>query len=124
MEAETSEQEHFVSQDLRTGNVGSEALKGEQLFYLYERFYPELRNGLTIIKSDTYGDCFHEGEWVSCEGITFTVKNDTPYDIPGKAYSILYKEGYWGKGNHPRRRYHAWRNCHLENQGIIILNGK
>ena len=98
MEAETSEQEHFVSQDLRTDNVGSEALKGEQLFYLYERFYPELRNGLTIIKSDTYGDCFHEGEWVSCEGITFTVKNDTPYDIPGKAYSILYKEGYWGNG--------------------------
>ena len=98
MEVETNEQEHFVSQDLRTDNVDSDALKDEQLFYLYQRFYPELRNGLTIIKSDTYGDCFHEGEWVSCEGITFTVKNDTPYDIPGKAYSILYKEGYWGNG--------------------------
>ena len=73
-------------------------LEGDVLFTLYERLYPVLRNGLVIINTETFGDDYYEGDWKSCQGISFTVKNNTPYDIPGKAYFILYKEGYWGGG--------------------------
>ena len=94
---ETTEQEQVTSQDRRADNDVANT-EDDKLFYLYERLYPDLRNGLTIINTETTGDQYYEGDWVSCEGITFTVKNNTPYDVPGKAYSILYKEGYWGGG--------------------------
>lgn len=78
--------------------AGDNKLEDDVLFTLYERLYPVLRNGLVIINTETFGDDYYEGDWKSCQGISFTVKNNTPYDIPGEAYFILYKEGYWGGG--------------------------
>ena len=66
--------------------------------YLYEKFNNNLKGGLSIINTGTWGDDYYEGEWVSSKGATFTVKNSTSIDIPGSAYNIVYKEGYWGGG--------------------------
>lgn len=67
--------------------------------YLYKQFNIQLKNGLSIVNSGTYGDDYYEGEWVSAKGATFTVKNSTTVNIPGSAYQIIYKEGYWGGGS-------------------------
>ena len=67
--------------------------------YLYEQFTAQLKNGLSIIKTGTYGDDYYEGEWVSSKGATFTIKNNSSIDIPGSAYQVIYKEGYWGGGS-------------------------
>ena len=96
-EKETSEKT-YVSQDRQMDRADDNKLEDDVLFTLYERLYPVLRNGLVIINTETFGDDYYEGDWKSCQGISFTVKNNTPYDIPGEAYFILYKEGYWGGG--------------------------
>ena len=67
--------------------------------YLLDKFNRDLKNGLRILKSGTYGDDYYEGEWVSAQGATFDVKNSTDFSIPGNAYYIIYKEGYWGGGS-------------------------
>ena len=66
--------------------------------YLFDEFNSKIKDGLSILTVKTYGDSYYEGEWVSCKGMLFTVKNSTDIDIPGSAWSITYKEGYWGGG--------------------------
>ena len=66
--------------------------------YLFDEFNAKVKDGLSILNVKTYGDDYYEGEWVSCKGMQFTVKNNTDIDIPGSAWSITYKEGYWGGG--------------------------
>ncbi|MBO4658846.1 MAG: hypothetical protein J5637_04430 [Prevotella sp.] len=66
--------------------------------YLFQSFNEQVKTGLSIIKTGTYGDDYYQGEWVSSQGATFTVKNHTPFDVPGSAYHIVYKSGYWGGG--------------------------
>ena len=66
--------------------------------YLYETFNQKIKDGLRIKETGSYGDDYYEGEWVSADGATFIIQNDSPYDIPGEAYSIIYKSGYWGGG--------------------------
>lgn len=68
------------------------------LEYLLKSFNESLKEGLQIVNSGTWGNDYYEGEWVSSRGATFTVQNSTSLDVPGSAYSILYKEGYWGGG--------------------------
>ena len=67
--------------------------------YLFQSFNEQVKTGLSIIRTGTYGDDYYQGEWVSSEGATFTVKNNTPFDVPGSAYHIIYKSGYWGGGS-------------------------
>ncbi|MBR5084152.1 MAG: hypothetical protein IKX33_06080 [Prevotella sp.] len=67
--------------------------------YLLDKFNRDLKNGLRIVSSGTYGDDYYEGEWVSAKGATFNVKNSTKYIVPGSTYYIIYKEGYWGGGS-------------------------
>ena len=67
--------------------------------WLLDRFNQFVKNGLKIVQTGTWGDDYYEGEWMSSQGATFTVKNSTDHVIPGSAYSITYKEGYWGGGN-------------------------
>lgn len=66
--------------------------------YLYEQFNAKVKNGLRISDTQTYGDDYYQGEWMSSKGMVFTVKNSTDIPIPGSAWSITYKEGYWGGG--------------------------
>lgn len=66
--------------------------------YLFEQFNNQLKGSLTIANSATYGNDYFEGEWVSAKGVIFHVKNASTTDIPGSAWSITYKEGYWGGG--------------------------
>ena len=66
--------------------------------YLYEEFNNKVKSALTIVNTGTWGDDYYEGEWVSSKGAIFKVKNSSSIDIPGNAWSIIYKEGYWGGG--------------------------
>lgn len=66
--------------------------------YLYQTFNDKIKSGLRIVKTGTWGDDYYEGEWMSAAGATFTIKNSTPFDIPGNAYQVVYKSGYWGGG--------------------------
>ncbi|MBR4389351.1 MAG: hypothetical protein IKT00_09265 [Prevotella sp.] len=70
--------------------------------YLLKAFNASVKSGLKIIKTGTWGDDYYEGEWVSSKGVTFVVQNSSPYNVPGSAYNILYKEGYWGGGSMER----------------------
>lgn len=67
--------------------------------YLLDKCNRDLKNGLRIVNTGTYGDDYYEGEWVSAKGATFDVKNSTKFAVPGSAYHIIYKEGYWGGGS-------------------------
>ena len=67
--------------------------------YLLDKFNRKLKNGIRIENSGTYGNEYHEGEWVYAKGATFDVKNNTEFTVPGSAYHIIYKEGYWGGGS-------------------------
>ncbi len=67
--------------------------------FLLADFNNKVKGGLKIAQTSTYGDDYYEGEWVSADGVVFKVSNSSPYDVPGSAWSILYKEGYWGGGN-------------------------
>ena len=66
--------------------------------YLFEEFNNKVKSALSIAKTDTWGDDYYEGEWVSSKGAVFHVKNSSSMDIPGSAWNIIYKEGYWGGG--------------------------
>lgn len=66
--------------------------------YLFEEFNIKLKQALSIANTGTWGDDYFEGEWVSSRGAVFQVKNSSTTDIPGSAWSIIYKEGYWGGG--------------------------
>ena len=66
--------------------------------YLYEEFNNKVKTALSIASTGTWGDDYYEGEWVSSKGVVFKVKNSSSLDIPGSAWSIIYKEGYWGGG--------------------------
>ena len=66
--------------------------------YLYEEFNNKVKSALSIANTGTWGDDYYEGEWVSSKGAVFKVKNSSSIDIPGSAWSIIYKEGYWGGG--------------------------
>ena len=66
--------------------------------YLYEEFNNKVKTALSIAETGTWGDDYYEGEWVSSKGAVFKVKNSSSLDIPGSAWSIIYKEGYWGGG--------------------------
>lgn len=67
--------------------------------YLLDKFNRDLKNGLRIVDTGTYGDDYYEGEWIRADGVTFDVKNSTDFNVPGGAYSIIYKVGYWGGGS-------------------------
>lgn len=64
--------------------------------YLLNKINSKIKGGLKIIGHETYGDEYYEGEWMSAKGIVFTVKNNLDVDVPGSAYSVIYKSGYWG----------------------------
>ena len=66
--------------------------------YLFEEFNNKVKSALSIAETDTWGDDYYEGEWVSSKGVVFKVKNSSSIDIPGSAWNIIYKEGYWGGG--------------------------
>lgn len=66
--------------------------------YLYEEFNNKVKSALSIANTGTWGDDYYEGEWVSSKGAVFKVKNSSSIDIPGSAWNIIYKEGYWGGG--------------------------
>lgn len=81
--------------------------------YLLNQFNEDLKKGLKITKTGTYGDLYFSDElrdyvkadhetddvfWVGADGMTFTVSNSTPYNVPASAYSITVKSGYWGGG--------------------------
>jgi hypothetical protein len=66
--------------------------------YLFEEFNNKVKSALSISSTGTWGDDYYEGEWVSSKGAVFKVKNSSSIDIPGNAWSIIYKEGYWGGG--------------------------
>ena len=66
--------------------------------YLFEEFNNKLKSALSIANTGTWGDDYYEGEWVSSKGAVFDVKNSSSMDIPGSAWNIIYKEGYWGGG--------------------------
>ena len=67
--------------------------------YLLDKFNRNLKNGIRMVNTGTYGNEYHEGEWVYAKGATFDVKNNTEFTVPGSAYHIIYKEGYWGGGS-------------------------
>ena len=67
--------------------------------YLLDQFNKDMKNGLSIVNTGTYGDDYYEGEWISAKGCTFTVKNTTSFTVPGGSYYIIYKVGYWGGGS-------------------------
>ena len=66
--------------------------------YLFEAFNNKVKSALSIVNTGTWGDDYYEGEWVSSKGAVFDVKNSSSMDIPGSAWNIIYKEGYWGGG--------------------------
>ena len=68
------------------------------LDHLVSTFNTKLKGGIIISDTDTYGDDYFEGEWISADGYVFTVTNKTNFDIPGSAYQIIYTSGYWGGG--------------------------
>lgn len=63
--------------------------------YLLKEFNTSVKNGLKIVNVGTDGDLYIDGGWVSCTSMTFVVKNSSPYNVPGSAYNILFKEGFW-----------------------------
>lgn len=69
--------------------------------YLLKTFNESIKKGLSIVSVGTYGDQYIDNDpdsWIYADGCTFTVKNNTSFDIPGSAYDILFKKGYWGGG--------------------------
>ena len=64
--------------------------------YLLKEFSASVKKGLKIINVGTWGDHDEEYGFYS-DGLTFVVKNSSPYDISGTSYNILVKEGYWGQ---------------------------
>lgn len=64
--------------------------------YLLTEFNNSLRQGMKLANAKTYGDEYYEGEWVCASGYAFTIVNNTSFDIPGSAYSVVYRTGYWG----------------------------
>ena len=64
--------------------------------YLLSKVNSKMKGGLRIIGHKTYGDEYYDGEWMSAQGIIFTIKNNLDVAMPGSAYSVIYKSGYWG----------------------------
>lgn len=64
--------------------------------YLLSKVNSKMKGGLRIIGHKTYGDEYYDGEWMSAQGMIFTIKNNLDVAMPGSAYSVIYKSGYWG----------------------------
>lgn len=64
--------------------------------YLLAKVNLKMKGGLRIIGHKTYGDEYFDGEWMSAQGVIFTIKNNLDVAVPGSSYSVIYKSGYWG----------------------------
>ena len=61
-----------------------------------QQFVSDVKRNLSAKLTDTAGDQYFEGNWVSAQYLIATVTNKNSFAIPGEAYALTFRDWYWG----------------------------